>query len=114
MTRHTHQHYVKRLNDLFSVIKQLHRDSEMQEGLRASALKRRTAQLTMDYIYQVVILLHSWSELKKHTAALEKCGLYPLPSARYTLKYRIFSTLSSHRIGLFLLYCLLPLMKREK
>ena len=78
------------------------------------ALERRVAQLTMDYIYQAVVLLRSPADLSLHVERLKACGLYPLPVRRYTLKYFLFAFLANARAGLCLLSRLLPLAKPEE
>ena len=60
------------------------------------ALDRRVSQLTMDYIYQAVMLLRSRKDLFSHVRLLKTNGLYPLPVRRYTLKYFFFFVARQH------------------
>lgn len=105
---------VKRLTDSERVIENLFHRSGTLPPQESSALRRRVAQLTMDYIYNIIILTRSKHQLDKRIARLEKKGLYPLPANNYTWKYRFFNkTIRSNSGKRFLLF-MLPLLKRER
>lgn len=74
----------KRLNDTLYVIETLSK-------LENKALKRRISQLTMDYIYTIIMQTHSRRILKERTARLRQSGLFPLPLKPYTAKYLLFA-----------------------
>jgi len=54
------------------------------------ALNRRIAQLTMDYLYNIMRLTHDNTLLEQAISRLEARGLFPLPDKDYTKKYRFF------------------------
>ena len=75
-------------------------------------MRRRIDQLTMDYIYNIIILTRSEQQLSERTEQLRREGLFPLPVANYTSKYKWFSRLSASPAGLRLLLRSLPLLRR--
>lgn len=113
-TRRSRAHFETRLNHLLAVIKRLRDETCHLKGNASKALDRRVSQLTMDYIYQAVMLLRSRKDLFSHVRLLKTNGLYPLPVRRYTLKYFFFSLLANTSAGLCLLRLLLPLAKPEE
>lgn len=112
-TRRSRSHSETRLNHLLAVIKRLRDEACHLEGNARKALERRVSQLTMDYIYQVVMLLRSRKALFSYVRLLKTNGLYPLSVRRYTLKYLLFSSVANTPAGLCLLRLLLPLTKPE-
>lgn len=113
-TRRSRAHFETRLNHLLTVITRLRDEARRQTPPAREALERRVAQLTMDYIYQTVVLLRSSADLSLHVERLKARGLYPLPVRCYTLKYFLFASLANARAGLHLLSRLLPLAKPEE
>lgn len=113
-TRRSRAHFEMRLDHLLTVITRLRDEARCQTSPAREALERRVAQLTMDYIYQAVVLLRSPTDLSLHVERLKARGLYPLPVRRYTLKYLLFAFLANARAGLRLLSRLLPLAKPEE
>ena len=79
-----------------------------------TALQRRVAQLTMDYIYQVICQARSRQQLETEIVELTQKGLYPLPNQSYTTKYTWFRRLSSSKIGRTLMTHLIPLTRKER
>ena len=78
------------------------------------AMQRRIDQLTMDYIYQVIVQTRSRHYLDRKLSILRREGLFPLPDKNYTTKYKWFRRLTNSDFGLKLLVNILPLMKRER
>lgn len=72
------------------------------------AMLRRVAQLTMDYIYNVIVLTRDEQYLNHVILRLEKRGLFPLPKKNYTRKYRLFSALINSGFGRKILIRTLP------
>lgn len=105
---------VKRLNDSLVVITKLNRIADTLPTDERIALQRRVAQLTMDYIYNVIIQTRSRHYLNRKLAALREKGLFPLPDRNYTLKYMWFRRLTSSNVGIGLLMQLLPGMEKLK
>ena len=105
---------LKRLNDMKDIIGRLHQHASTLPHNERLALQRRVAQLTMDYIYKVVVDTRSKSYLKHRLGELSRKGLFPLPDQDYTTKYKWFRRMTSTDAGLNVLLRLLPLMNRER
>lgn len=61
------------------------------------AMSRRVAQLTMDYLYNIIRLKHDAALLESTIERLKDKGLFPLPDKNYTRKYTCFRTLMNYR-----------------
>ena len=94
----THQqeavHVQKRLDDTFFVIRQLDGMEKNLSGEACLALRRRVAQLTMDYVYNVCRQVTGRKERRRRISVLRNVGLYPLPIRTYTCKYWLFALMS--------------------
>lgn len=108
------RHIIKRLNDSLLVIKKLDRIADTLPSNERMALSRRIAQLTMDYIYNIIMLTRSRHYLDRKLAILRRHGLFPLPERNYTIKYMCFRRLANNSMGLTLLTKLLPLTNKER
>ena len=104
---------LKRLDDTEYVITQLDHLSATLPVAERQALQRRVAQLTMDYIYNIIVLTRSEHQLEERLKRLEKKGLFPLPYREYTNKYRLFRRLTTSKIGRKILLRTLPLTKKD-
>ena len=78
------------------------------------ALQRRIAQLTMDYLYNVILQTHSRHYLDRRIDELRRQGLFPLPDRNYTQKYVWFRRLSNSQKGRSLLMRLIPMLPQER
>jgi hypothetical protein len=105
-------HKQKRLDDMMRIILSLNASAAHGPIEERTALRRRIDQLTMDYIYNIIILTRSEQQLSERTEQLRREGLFPLPDANYTSKYKWFSRLSASPAGLRLLLRSLPLLRR--
>lgn len=105
---------IKRLSDLKNVIIRLSIVADRLTTDDKSALQRRVAQLTMDYIYRIITQTKSRNYLTHKIEELRKEGLYPLPEKDYTAKYSWFRRLSNSQTGQNILLRLLPLLKEER
>lgn len=105
---------VKRLTDSLYVIQTLHKHSSTLPHHEQQALQRRIDQLTMDYIYNVIIQTRSRHYLDRKLNILRREGLYPLPDKKYTTKYKWFRRLTNSEWGLNILLRMLPLLKKER
>lgn len=74
----------KRLDDTVYVIKAL-------RDVHDEALARRIAQLTMDYMYNVVKLTGNFTDFKHRCNRLRELSLLPLPVKCYSVKYMLFA-----------------------
>lgn len=88
-----------RLNDKLKVILNLQQLSTTINATDRVALRRRIAQLSMDYLFDTIRLTHSHSILKDNIESLRQHGLYPLPDKRYTIKYRLFRSMIDNSFG---------------
>ena len=107
-------HVEKRLSDILQVILNLHKIAESLPINEQLALERRVSQLTMDYIYNVIIQTNSLSITHQRIETLRDSGLFPLPDRKYTKKYQAFRYMTNSRLGLSLLVKILPLLKKER
>ena len=78
------------------------------------AMQRRIAQLTMDYIYNIIILTRSRHYLDRKLEELRKVGLFPLPDRDYTNKYKWFRRMTKTSVGITMLMRTLPLLNKER
>lgn len=89
----------KRLEDILYIIDHLQciaRQSSIQNKV---ALERRVAQLTMDYLYHIIVLTQNRQKLDEAIEVLKVKDLYPLPDHQYTRKYTLFRKLISSHWG---------------
>jgi hypothetical protein len=105
---------LKRLNDAKHVILSLRAKATTMPPEESIAIQRRTAQLTMDYIYNVIVMTRSSHYLERKISELSKAGLFPLPNRDYTRKYTWFRRMTNCRVGRAVLLRTLPLMERER
>ena len=62
------------------------------------ALQRRIAQLTMDYIYNIIRLTHDREYLDNAIRQMKEHMLFPLPEKNYTKKYVCFRKVVNNRL----------------
>lgn len=105
---------LQRLDDNIQVICRLLSVADSLPVAEKAAMYRRVAQLTMDYIYNVIVTTRSLAHVEKRLEELRTKGLFPLPDKDYTRKYRWFRRMTASRIGLRVLVATLPLMKKER
>lgn len=104
----------KRMNDTKEVILHLNQLANTSPHYDKIALQRRVAQLTMDYIYNTILLTRSEEKLNQVLKELTNDGLFPLPDHNYSTKYKWFRRVIGNRFGQKMLIQVLPLMKRER
>lgn len=105
---------LKRLGDMQSVIKKLNLMADTLPTDERLALQRRVAQLTMDYIYNVIMQTRNRHYLERKLGELRRLGLFPLPDRDYTLKYKWFRRLTNSGAGIKLLMNVLPMLNKER
>lgn len=105
---------LKRLNDKKDIIFRLHDMTDKLPYIDRIAMQRRIAQLTMDYIYNIITQTRNRQYLEKRLEELHKKNLYPLPEKDYTPKYKWFRRMTNSKIGLAVLMRALPLIKKER
>ena len=104
----------KRLDDTEKVIFHLQHICETLPIHQQSAFKRRIAQLTMDYLYEMMILKEDKDEIRSRIDSLIKKELFPLPNRHYTSTYTLFRWMTNTSIGRRLLIDLLPLTTKKR
>ena len=104
----------KRLSDFKGILRRLHIAADRMPIDDKTALQRRVAQLTMDYIYQVVRMTQSRKLLESEIQELTQLSLFPLPNQAYTTKYTWFRRLSSTSVGRALLMGIIPLTRQKR
>ena len=105
---------IRRLGDLHKVITKLAIMADRLPTSERTALSRRVAQLTMDYIYNIILQTRSRHYLDRKLSQLKREGLFPLPDRDYTTKYKWFRRMTNNSVGLTLLFHTLPILNKEK
>lgn len=106
------RHNLKRLADTELVIMHLQEKAALLSELERVALNRRIAQLTMDYLYNTILLTRSVKHLEEAIKRLHDKGLYPLPDKKYTKKYQLFCKAIRSKMGRRLMVLTLPQIKK--
>ena len=104
----------KRLDDSFNIIKSLNSTTDKLAHTDRLAMQRRIAQLTMDYIYNIIVMTRSPKELDQRVKRLYENGLFPLPDQSYTTKYKWFRRMTNSKLGMKILLYTLPHIKHER
>lgn len=105
---------LKRLNDAKIVLYNLDAKASVMPIAERHAMRRRIAQLTMDYIYNIITLTQSRHYLNRRLEELGRKGLFPLPDQNYTKKYKWFRRMTNSSIGLTILMRTLPMLNKER
>lgn len=93
----------KRLADIFKVILHLKDIADGCDGVRAKSMERRVAQLSMDFLINVIRITKSRKQLNNAIELLKEHDLYPLPDNKYTPEYVIFRYLIQKKAGQLIL-----------
>ena len=101
---------MRRLRDTRDIISRLNIMADRLPVSDKAALQRRIAQLTMDYLYNIIQQTRSRHYLNRKIEGLKKEGLFPLPNQDYTVKYTWFRKLSNSQAGRTVLLRLIPMM----
>lgn len=105
------RHNLKRLADTERIIFHLQDVASSLPARDMAALNRRIAQLSMDYLYNTIILTKNYRHLEEAIGRLKARGLFPLPQKHYTRKYSLFCTAINNTLGRRLLFHTLCLTK---
>ena len=89
----------ERLDNNFDVICRLQYRADRLPKQDREALQRRVAQLTMDYIYNIIRFTHDSNYLEACIGKLYDKGLFPLPDRDYTKKYKWFRRMVNSEVG---------------
>lgn len=112
-TTHDINRIEKRLDDTHSVICRLHQELRRLPQYEQTALQRRIAQLTMDYLYNIITLTQSSRKLSEAINTLQTEGLFPLPTQGYSTKYKWFRRIIGTSFGRMLLLRTLPHIHKQ-
>ena len=93
----------KRLTDMLKVILHLKDIAAEGSSMRKASMERRVAQLSMDFLINVIRMTKSRSQLNKAIDLLKQHDLYPLPDANYTKEYTIFRYMIQKKAGQLIL-----------
>lgn len=104
----------QQLDDHLTVIRRLQKLADTLPQTDRLALQRRVAQLTMDHIYNTIMLTRSEQQLDETIETLRQNALYPLPDRDYSTKYVWFRKMTNSRLGRRILLRTLPKMKKER
>lgn len=109
----------KRINDIFGILKRLtlfrNTNKHNCNTIQKKAIERKLTMLTADTLLNLFYNGEKAKDIKRLCKGeLQPIGLYPLPSGKYGLKYRIFRILANNTIGLRMLRILLPKEKPQK
>lgn len=102
----------KRLDDTKGVLFRLYELCDKLPTNDSLAMRRRVAQLTMDYIYNVIVQTHSAKHLENALEELRGKGLFPLPDHKYTRKYTWFRRMTNSKLGRSILLATLPFTRK--
>lgn len=102
---HTESKEVKKkhIEDMLKVILNLKAIADRCDPLKKVSMDRRVAQLSMDFLINVIRLTKSRSQLTKAIDLLKLHGLYPLPDENYTKEYTIFRYMIQKKAGQLIL-----------
>lgn len=84
---------LKRFPDFERIIFHLHLLQTQAQGREKEALRRRVAQITEDYLYNIMRFTHDFKFLQQTILRLKSNGILPLPNIRYSIKYLLFKWL---------------------
>lgn len=102
---------LQRLNDNVRIIAHLHNVAATLPQADREGLQRRVAQLTMDYLYNIITLTRNPKYLERCVVQLTAKELFPLPDRKYTTKYIWFRRMTNGRTSRRILCRILPKMK---
>lgn len=80
----------KRFPDFERIILKLHQKQTEAKGVASKALKRRVAQITEDYVYNIMRFTHNYHYLCQTIRRLRDSKVFPLPKRGYGIKYTLF------------------------
>ncbi len=102
---------IQQLADMERIIFHLQDIASTLPGNDQTALGRRIAQLTMDYLYDTIVATRSRRRLEENIKRLYARGLFPLPEKNYTREYHLFRKLINTKMGRTFLLLSLPKKK---
>lgn len=112
------QFEAKRINDMLCIIEHLNRFRNAQTDCSTIQSRGFQHKFTMLAVDAILNMLYNGMRAKEIIAKcnerLKPLGIYPLPQASYSMKYRIFRTLANSKFGMRILRLLIPSRKPAK
>ena len=99
---------VRRLDDEETLILRLHRRADTLPYGERQAMQRRLSQLTMDYLYDIIVLTGSKRFLTERLKTLEKEGLFPPREKTFGKRSAMFARMVRTSLGRNILLATLP------
>lgn len=90
---------VNRLNNTIEVLTVLRDRADVLPYDERTAMQRRIDQLTVDYLYNVIVLTHDGHYLERCVEKLKKKGLFPIPVRNYGWKYKSLCRMLNSKVG---------------
>lgn len=103
---------IRRLDDRALILTRLHRLSATLPPDAQQAMRRRVNQLTMDYLYNIIVSTRSLAQLEERIGRLREEGLFPLADGKYTRKYSLFRLAVNSHAGRRMMVAAAGLLKR--
>ena len=107
-----------RINDMLHIIERLHHFGNTQQNcskIQERGFKHKMTMLSVDAIVNIMFNGMSARDISaKCSERLAPLGLYPLPRASYSTKYRMFRLLANSKFGMKILRTLIPSKKPAK
>ena len=112
------QFEAKRINDMLCIIERLAQFRNTQQGCSAIQSKGFEHKFTMLGVDAILNMLYNGMTARKIMAQcnerLAPLGIYPLPPASYSTKYRVFRRLANSKCGMRVLRLFIPSKKPAK
>lgn len=99
---------ISKLQDTEKAIYHLQELSYTMSTIDSLALQRRIAELSVEYLHQVILTTKSARHLEEAVCRLHEKGLFPLPEKDYSRQYRLLRKGLNSRRGRKLLVLALP------
>ena len=93
----------KHIEDMLKVILNLKAIADRCDPLKKVSMDRRVAQLSMDFLINVIRMTKSRKQLTKAIDLLKQHELYPLPDENFTKEYTIFRYMIQKKAGQLIL-----------
>ena len=108
----------RRINDILHIIKRLARFRSSQQGCNSQQSKGFEHKFTMLGVDAILNMMYNGMSATEIIAIcrehLTPLGLYPLPEAAYSMKYRLFRQFANSERGMSILRRIMPYKKPAK
>ena len=109
----------KRIENIFTIIERIAnfkgRNASRANKIQSEAINHKLHMLSVDVIMNMMFDNRSATDIYDNCVShLKPLGLFPLPYAKYSLKYRIFRLFANNRPGMLILRLIIPRKKPVK